>query len=579
MKFLGRKKYHTTDLDEVFLDAHNIPGYHQESWEGVLEEPLRNRTLIVVGVFCMLIGVAFFGRVVLLQVARGEELRDRSVRNHLRFVERPAERGIIYDRFGVPIARNILESEATSSMSVDNFEIVRRYPESGFFHVLGFLKKDRDALLVGASGLEAYYDADLKGENGKSIEEVDAIGNVVGSGEGVPAQTGAGIRTALAHDLQKALAGYIKDAAAAHGFSGGVGIITDVTNGEIVAYVSVPDFDPNVLNNPLTSQQFQQILNDPGRPFFNRGISGLYVPGSIVKPAVAAGALNEGVITPEKEIISTGALTLPNPYNPDKPSIFKDWKAHGAVDMRRAIAVSSDVYFYEVGGGFGTQKGLGIKKLNSYYHLFGLDEPTGIDLPNEKYGPLPDPSKPRRDGRDWSIGDTYHTSIGQGDMAVTPMQIARYVTTVASRGTVYRPHIATAIVDERGGVIKKISYDPVRTGILPDSIFTVLHEGMRESALHGTAQGLAGLSIPVAAKTGTAELGKTGRVNSWSMGFLPYEKPRLSFVILMENGSVHNLVGATYVASQTIQWMADHRFLDTMDKAPEGGDAVVAQSP
>jgi penicillin-binding protein 2 len=569
MKLRRKKTHKTSDLDEIFLDARNTPGYHQESWEGVLEVPIKNRALFAVSVICIFVSVAFLFRIATLQVLRGNEFEARASRNHLRFAEKPAERGIIYDRFGVPLARNILENVATSTMSADDFEIVRRYPDGGFFHVLGFLKKDTNALLIGASGLELYYDADLKGENGKAIEEVDAVGNIIDSGEGEVGRPGFGIRTALSRELQNALARYIKESIEARGFTGGVGIISDVRSGEIVAYVSIPDFDSNVFNDPLSTARFQQIINDPRKPFFNRGISGLYVPGSIVKPAVAAGALNERTISPETEIVSTGALTLPNPYYPDKPSIFKDWKAHGAVDMRRALAVSSDVYFYEVGGGFQSQKGLGIQKLNEYFHLFGFDEPTGIDLPGEKFGPLPDPAKPRRDGRDWSIGDTYHTAIGQGDMAVTPIQMARYVATIASRGVVYRPHIATAVVDERGGVIRKISYEPIRSHILPDSIFTVIHEGMRQSALFGTAQGLGGLPIAIAAKTGTAELGKTGRVNSWSIGFFPYENPRLSFVVLMESGPVTNLVGATFIASQTIQWIADHRFLDTMDKTVE----------
>ncbi len=577
MKLRKKKNSYSSDLDEIFLDARNIPGYHQESWEGVLEEPIKNRSLIIVGIFFVCVSIIFLSRVSLLQVVRGNEFEARASRNHLRFVEKPAERGIIYDRFGIPLAHNVLENVATSTLGADDFEIVRRYPESGFFHVLGFLKKDRDALFIGASGLEAYYENDLKGENGKVIEEIDAMGNSIGSGEGSVGRPGFGIRTAIARDLQSALARYIKEAIENHGFRGGVGIITDVTNGEIVAYVSIPDFDSNVFNNPLTGGKFQQIIDDPRKPFFNRGVSGLYVPGSIVKPIVAAGALYENIISPEVQIVSTGALTLPNPYHPENPSIFKDWKAHGAVDMRRAIAVSSDVYFYEIGGGFQSQKGLGIKKLNEYYHMFGFDEPTGIDLPGEKYGPLPDPEKPRRDGRNWSVGDTYHTSIGQGDMAITPIQTARFVTTLATRGTVLRPHIATAIIDERGGIVRKISYDPIRTNILPDSIFTIIHEGMRDAALSGTAKGLAGLSIPVAAKTGTAELGKTGRVNSWSIGFLPYEKPRLSYVILMESGSVHNLVGATFVASRTIQWMADHQFLDALDKGFEDSLDDVAQ--
>ena len=177
---------------------------------------------------------------------------------------------------------------------------------------------------------------------------------------------------------------------------------------------------------------------DTSNPFLNRVISGLYAPGSIVKPFLAFAALEEKVISPEKEIISTGQILVLNPYNPDKPSIFKDWKAHGAVDMKRAIAVSSDVYFYEIGGGFGSQKGLGIDRIKKYLEIFGFTKKTGFDFQKEATGVIPDPAWKEKtfNGEIWRIGDTYNTAIGQYGLQITPIQAVTAVAALANGGQV-----------------------------------------------------------------------------------------------------------------------------------------------
>ncbi len=567
--FRRRKKNHTIDIEEVFLDLHNAPGYHRENLEGVLERPIGERIFFIIGGVFLTLAVVFLTRVGILQTTEGQLFRARATNNHLRLVAESSERGIIYDRFGAVLASNELQSNS-SAMSgestttrLTNFSLIRRYPENGFLHVLGFLQNN-SGVTKGASGLEATYDDMLQGAPAKRIEEINAAGVLIGSGLATPPTPGYGLVTSINRDLQLHLADYIEKTKEERGFSGGVGIVMDVTNGDILALVSVPDFDPNILIKKPTQAEFNQIINDPERPFFNRAISGLYPPGSIVKPAIAAGALAEHVIDPATTIVSTGRLVLPNPYDPTKPSIFLDWKAHGAVDMRRAIAVSSDVYFYEVGGGFENQPGLGVARIKKYLSLFGLDKPTGIDLPGEKSGSLPDETK-KKGNRAWSVGDTYHLSIGQGDLLVTPIEMAVYTAALATRGTLLQPHIAKALVDENKQTVQTFSYPSKATNLLSSDIFDVIHDGMRGSAMFGTASGLSGLPIAIGAKTGTAEIGKTGRVHSWSIGFLPYDHPRIAYTILMESGDVHNLVGATFVASQMVQWMLDTHFLDTLD--------------
>src|SRR3989344_5718810 len=156
------------------------------------------------------------------------------------------------------------------------------------------------------------------------------------------------------------------------GFTGGAGVFIDVRSGEILALVSFPEFDPNLLN-----ELAGKLLRDERKPFLNRAISGLYPPGSIVKPALAAAALAEHIITPDKKILSAGSIALPNPYDANRPNIFPDWKAHGWVDMRQALAVSSDVYFYEIGGGYQDQQGLGAWNIKKYLSLFNRPRQYG----------------------------------------------------------------------------------------------------------------------------------------------------------------------------------------------------------
>ena len=553
---MRRKNNKEIEVDEIFLDQKNTPGFHQENMEGMLENPIKNKIFWFLGVFLISMLTVFGLRVGYLQLARGEELKERSEKNHLRVVSLSAQRGIIYDKDGNPLAYN--DTTETESL--------RKYPPAGFLHVLGFLtapEKEGDAP-KGASGLEATYDEILRGTPDKNIEEVDAKGNVVELGILEKGQEGKNILTGISKGLNIKLAEAINGTKEERGFKGGAGVFMDIKSGEILALASAPEFDPNLLSKKNTSEEINKLLYDEGKPFLNRAVSGLYAPGSIVKPALAIGALLENIITPDKKIMSTGSISLPNPYDPARPNIFLDWKAHGLVDMRQALAVSSDVYFYEIGGGYQDQKGLGPWNIKKYFSMFGFEEKSGIDLPGEKSGHLPDPSE-KQGGRDWTIGNTYHMAIGQGDVTVTPIGMISYVSAIASDGIIRYPHLVRAVVDKNKKPLQIFSYPSRRVLPISPDIFKVIKEGMRDSAKFGTAQGLSGLPIEIAAKTGTAEVGGTNTVHSWSIGFFPYENPRVAFVILMEGGPRQNTVGATYVATQVIRWITDTGFLSKLD--------------
>ena len=296
----------------------------------------------------------------------------------------------------------------------------------------------------------------------------------------------------------------------------------------------------------------QKYISDTRQPFLDRAVSGLYTPGSIVKPFLALGALKEGVITPEKEILSTGSISIPNPYDSTKKSVFNDWRAHGWVDMRRALAVSSDVYFYEIGGGFENQIGLGIARIKKYMQLFGFgaSDPKNALLAVE--GTLPDPAWKAKtfDGEVWRIGDTYNTSIGQYGMQVTPMQAVRATAALANGGILLEP---TLLLNGNRGRNSARALD------FSADDMKVIQEGMRDAVLLGTAGNLNIPAVAIAAKTGTAELGsKKQLVNSWVEGFFPYENPRYAFVVIMERGPYENTVGALYVMRQLFEWMSQH---------------------
>ena len=313
---------------------------------------------------------------------------------------------------------------------------------------------------------------------------------------------------------------------------------------------SYPEYDPETMMSG-DEEEIKQYATDTRTPYLNRTLAGQYTPGSIVKPFMALAALTEGIVRPETTFLSTGALRLANPYQPGQFSVFTDWRAHGLVDLRRALAVSSNVYFYYIGGGFGGQEGLGITRINEYMRMFGFGMPTNIALEGELTGIIPSPEWKEENfpnDPDWRIGDTYNTSIGQYGFQVTPLQMVRAVAAIANGGLLLTPRIET----------KHTQYG-ARQLPIPEEHFRVVRAGMRDAAHEGTARGLDVPYMHVAGKTGTAEVGVAKQyVNSWVVGFFPYENPRYAFAVLMEHGPVKNLIGGTYVMRQFFDWMHLH---------------------
>lgn len=574
-----RAKNKEIALDEILMDSKNSPGFDKQMFEGRMEFPLNRNALKAVAYFFFIAMFALFFKTFVLEVVQGSYFEKKANNNSLKFVFTPPLRGEIYDRNGALLAWNEPYSwvvatsadtvlfELNRETEVKNF--LRKYAiNAGLSTVLGFMGLDNNSdkekglsvrppikqagqtgFKVGKDGLEKYYNEALLGKPGVKIMEVDSLRNLISYNtreQGVSGQKiNLTVDAKVNSKLYELMAGVVRD----YGFHGGAAVIMDVKTGEILALTTVPQYDSDVLSLGSDKSTIQSYLKDEQNPFLNRVVAGMYAPGSIIKPLISLAALNEGVISPQKVILTHGSISVPNPYSPGNFTVFKDWKNHGEVDMYKALAMSSDVYFYTIGGGYGGIRGLGIDRIKKYAEMFGFNKKTGIDLLGEVEGVIPDPAtheKLNPENPVWRIGDTYHASIGQGNFQVTPIEMAVYTSALANKGTMLTPRLIKDKNDATYSIVKKIE--------IPEEYFDVVQKGMRMAVESGSAKGMFDLNVEVAGKTGTAEIGKK-YVNSWFIGFWPYQNPRYSITVILERGSPNNLIGGVYVARNLLGWM------------------------
>ncbi len=549
-----KKRIRDIEPDEIFLDSENLPKFDVDQFEGRIEKSISSRTFVVFGIICLLIFGLFLSRSFALQIIHGSTYFAKSENNRLKHTILFTKRGIIYDRNQKELAWNIASSTSPE------FAMRKYLDVPGISNLIGYIKypsKDKYGFyynedFTGKDGVEKFFNDELTGENGLRIIEVDANEKLQSESVVRPPEDGKNINLSIDTGLQSYIYNAIASLSSQVGFTGGAGVIMDVHTGEILAATSFPEYDSQILTDGTNAQAIKSYLTNKNNPFLNRVTNGLYTPGSIVKPYMAIAALSEHVIDPLTQILSTGSISIPNPYDSAHPSVFKDWRAQGYVDMRHALAVSSDVYFYEVGGGFENQKGLGIYSIDKYVRMFGFGSSTSGGFFKGNAGTIPTPEwkKQNFNGEDWRIGDTYHTSIGQYGFQVSPIQVVRAVASIANGGKLLEPSVLL------GG--NSLSFTDLH---LNAGDLTVVKEGMNMSASSGgVAQGLENSFVKVAAKTGTAELGlKKQFVNSWVTGFFPYDNPKYAFAILMEKGPVTNTIGGVYVMRQVLEWMNQNR--------------------
>lgn len=538
--------------DEIFLDSTNLANFDRQQFEGRIEKAIPKKTILALGVAFLFFTGIFGARLAYLQIGKGEAYFNRSQNNVLEKIIIFADRGIIYDRNKTELAWNKKTVEDLGAVPT------RAYISPGFSHLLGYVSyPTQDSSgnywqgeFIGKDGLEKQYNDALSGVNGAKIIETDARGRTYSENIVNAPKEGEDLLTSIDAGIQKELFALIKSHAHDNTFTGGAGIVMDVRNGEIIASTSFPEYNSEVLSLGEDKQTINGYLNDRRKVFLERDISGLYTPGSIVKPFFALAALAEGIIDPYKEILSTGSISIPNPYFPEQKSIFKDWRVNGWTNMMEAIAVSSDIYFYAIGGGFEGQKGLGIAKIEEYSKLFGMHEKTGIDRPDEKSGNIPSPAwkLEKFDGDPWRLGDTYHTAIGQYGFQVTPMEMVRATAALANGGTLLTPHLVLND-KEKENMVRKVDLAPEH--------YDIVRRGMRQTVTEGTATSLNVPYVDAAAKTGTAQVGVAkNKVNSWIVGFFPYENPRYAFTVMMEAGPASGTVGASSIMRGLFDWMS-----------------------
>lgn len=446
---------------------------------------------------------------------------------------------------------------------VESYRRVYAHPFAGS-HVLGYVGKispedlARDPTLgveegIGKTGIEASYDRILRGTAGKKIIETDAAGAETRFRFTQEPREGSSLLLTLDGELQKnaydVVRGYTQ------GRTGASVVIVDVRTGAVRALVSSPGYDANKFSSSLGRAEFDAIVQNPLTPLFNRAIAGEFPSGSTIKPLVGAAVLEEKIIDPEKQVYDPGYIEIENPYKPGESSVFRDWRAHGWVNFSDAIAVSANVYFYIVGGGYRDQPGLGIEKLKQYAAAFGLGERLGIDLPGEKPGSFPTPeSKKITDPGDpvWRVGDTYNVSIGQGGVRTTPLQMAAATAAIANGGTLWRPYLVDAALDREGTIAEQTAPQALRERIVSAETLERVKAGMRQAVTRGTAGRLLGLPVAVAAKTGTAQAG-SGLPHAWVTGFVPFENPEIAFAVMVEHAGEGSTV-AVPITRDILEW-------------------------
>ena len=419
----------------------------------------------------------------------------------------------------------------------------RRYPEKLAAHAFGYVGEvsDKDVSedeslksgdIVGQAGIEKVYNAQLMGIDGARRVVVNSVGREIRTLDQQEPVEGRRLQLTLDNDLQKA----VEDGFRVAGFNGAA-VILDPQNGEVLAFASLPEYDPNAFAAGIDRASFSALINDELKPLQDRAIQGRYSPGSTFKMAVATAALQENVITPDFKVHCGGSANFFG-------RSFKCWKAggHGTMDLRHAIEQSCNVYFYTVGNM------TGIDKIHKWATALGLGERSGIDLPNEVQGLVPSPEwKQQRFKEKWYAGETISVSIGQGGVSLTPVSMAVYAAALANGGTRVTPHLLKAVDDGSGWKPRptppptaKAQVDPEKFQAIRDGLWLVVNGG-------GTGGRARMPGHDVAGKTGTAQvISNEGRLaarttkdlrdNGWFVFFAPRDKPEIAGVVFLEHG-------------------------------------------
>ena len=439
-------------------------------------------------------------------------------------------------------ARQYNDGEVFSQVLGHTSGVTEKYLDTGFY-----IQSDK----VGQLGVEEKYEEYLRGQRGTTYfkgENDDPITE--------DPKEGNRLVLNINFEMQKKLFQSLDSVLRSEGLRRGSAIVQNPKTGEVLALVSLPSYDNNIFENYFKSdnaKRAEAILDDGGRPMFNRVISGRFSPGSTIKPLFALAALKEKVVDTSTLIYSAGAITIPSDIDPNVVYTFRDWKVHGWTDIYKAIAHSVDVYFYAIGGGYQNIVGLGIDRIYKYLTEYMADKTLGIDLMGEIKGFVPSRAwKKEVKGEGWFRGDTYNISIGQGDLLVTPLWINSYIGAIANGGSIMQPLVVKKVLTPGGELI--LENKPKTIGKLDFSKeeMDVIRQGMKRTVEDGTATLLQSVPVKLGAKTGTTQI-SGGQLNALLTVFGPHENPEIVVTIIAESvGDKQGL--ALRVAKSFLEW-------------------------
>jgi len=450
---------------------------------------------------------------------------------------------------GCSIQENIRREYIKGSLFSHLLGYTAKISAQEFLELQGYSVTDQ----VGKVGIEKTYEESLRGNPGRIVLARDAAGRIVEERETIPSQQGTSLVLWLNAGLQERIVKSLQTVFAQTTAKRGAVVALDPSTGGVLSLVSLPSFDANLFTRGISQKEWNDLLNNPANPLFNRAISGIgYPTGSVIKPLVGVAALEEGVISEDTSIFAPLEICVENIYTKED-QCFRDWTFHGTSNIIRGIAESVNTFFYIIGGGYEGFSGLGPVKIKEYIERFGWGETTGIDLPGEGKGILPEFDQ------NWRLGDTYHLSIGQGPFAVTPLQVASAFSAVANGGTLFEPRVVKEFVDEERNTLEVIGSNLRREGFVDAETLEIIRKGMRQTVTAGSATGwLDSLPVNAAAKTGTAQTGRRTRdgkdyLHSWTVAFAPIENPKIVLVVIVED-LLEGQIGTLPVARDALEW-------------------------
>ncbi len=565
-----------------------IPGYLPETEDGYRDHPAEAKVFERLSELLAMPVTTITGTLSLTQTKELgiKDMVDLALDPEAGFYTGPFRPVVIKTGVDREVAMIILEEASHLPGAQVSIDSIREYPQGPIFApLIGYLGKispdllkeyesegyDAATDLIGLTGIEYTTEEDLRGVKGYKYIEEDVAGREVRVVEQVTPTAGSSVYLSIDAGLQVAayesLKAQIDEINRYYGkdvTQRGAVIALDPQTGQVLAMVSLPAYDNNVFAQgtarPDYGDALQALLQDAHRPLINHAIADRVQPGSTFKIIVASAGLQEQIITPKTKIFDPGTIVVPDKYYPNDPGRAKSFSCwnkagHGYIDVVHALAESCNIFFYEVGGGLDIPsepvfKGLGVKLLGQYARLFGLGSPTGVDLPGEAGGRVPTATWKRLVfAENWSTGDTYNFSIGEGFLEVTPIQMLNAAAVIANGGTLYRPQLVHHVTSVDGKEVQGFQAQPItRTLPISPEYISLVQQGMEMAVASGTSVKAQVPGVRVAGKTGTAEfcddlaqqrgLCFSGHwpTHAWFLAYAPVENPQIVLVVYIWNG-------------------------------------------